>query len=63
MHQARAAKMSVLRDKTTATVQFRRAFQQIASLLLTPRLATSDSIVIKSRCGRLVARFCDTPSE
>src|SRR5512133_1523881 len=29
-----AAKMSVLRDKTTATVQFRRALEQIAILLL-----------------------------
>ena len=32
-----AAKMSVLRDKTTATVQFRRAVEQIAILLLTQR--------------------------
>jgi uracil phosphoribosyltransferase len=59
MHQARgagnvhvlehplvAAKMSVLRDKTTATVQFRRALEQIAILLLAeaskhwPTLAT-----------------------
>jgi uracil phosphoribosyltransferase len=34
-HSLVAAKMSVLRDKTTATVQFRRALEQIAILLLT----------------------------
>jgi uracil phosphoribosyltransferase len=34
-HSLVAAKMSVLRDKTTATVQFRRALEQIALLLLT----------------------------
>src|SRR5438270_11629745 len=33
-HSRVAAKMSVLRDKTTATVQFRRALEQIAILLL-----------------------------
>ena len=33
-HSLVAAKMSVLRDKTTATVQFRRALEQIAILLL-----------------------------
>jgi uracil phosphoribosyltransferase len=45
-HSLIAAKMSVLRDKTTATVQFRGALEQIAILLLTeaskhwPTLAT-----------------------
>jgi len=45
-HPLVAAKMSVLRDKTTATVQFRRALEQIAILLLAeaskhwPTLAT-----------------------
>jgi uracil phosphoribosyltransferase len=45
-HSLVAAKMSVLRDKTTATVQFRGALEQIAILLLTeasklwPTLAT-----------------------
>jgi uracil phosphoribosyltransferase len=34
-HSLVAAKMSVLRDKTTTTVQFRRALEQIAILLLT----------------------------
>jgi len=34
-HSLIAAKMSVLRDKTTATAQFRRALEQIAILLLT----------------------------
>ena len=34
-HSLVAAKMSVLRDKTTATVQFRRALEQVAILLLT----------------------------
>jgi uracil phosphoribosyltransferase len=34
-HSLIAAKMSVLRDKTTATMQFRRALEQIAILLLT----------------------------
>ena len=34
-HSLVAAKMSVLRDKTTATVQFRRTLEQIAILLLT----------------------------
>jgi uracil phosphoribosyltransferase len=34
-HSLAAAKMSVLRDKTTATVHFRRALEQIAILLLT----------------------------
>jgi uracil phosphoribosyltransferase len=33
-HSLIAAKMSVLRDKTTSTVQFRRALEQIAILLL-----------------------------
>ena len=33
-HSLVAAKMSVLRDKTTSTVQFRRALEQIAILLL-----------------------------
>jgi len=33
-HSLVAAKMSVLRDKTTATVQFRRTLEQIAILLL-----------------------------
>jgi uracil phosphoribosyltransferase len=33
-HSLVAAKMSVLRDKTTTTVQFRRALEQIAILLL-----------------------------
>jgi uracil phosphoribosyltransferase len=32
-HSLVAAKMSVLRDKTTATVQFRRTLGQIAILL------------------------------
>jgi uracil phosphoribosyltransferase len=45
-HSLVAAKMSVLRDKTTATVQFRGALEQIGILLLTeaskhwPTLAT-----------------------
>jgi uracil phosphoribosyltransferase len=45
-HSLVAAKMSVLRDKTTATMQFRCALEQIAILLLTeaskhwPTLAT-----------------------
>lgn len=34
-HSLVAAKMSVLRDKTTGTAQFRRALEQIAILLLT----------------------------
>src|SRR5438132_4642875 len=34
-HSLVAAKMSVLRDKTTASVQFRGALEQIAVLLLT----------------------------
>lgn len=34
-HSLVAAKMSVLRDKTTGTAQFRRALEQIANLLLT----------------------------
>ena len=34
-HSLVAAKMSVLRDKTTVTVQFRCALEQIAILLLT----------------------------
>jgi uracil phosphoribosyltransferase len=34
-HSLVAAKMSVLRDKTTATVQFRGALEQLAILLLT----------------------------
>ena len=34
-HSLVAAKMSVLRDNTTATVQFRRVLEQIAILLLT----------------------------
>ena len=34
-HSLVAAKMSVLRDKTTATLQFRCALEQIAILLLT----------------------------
>jgi len=34
-HSLIAAKMSVLRDKTTTTLQFRRALEQVAILLLT----------------------------
>ncbi|PYL47079.1 MAG: uracil phosphoribosyltransferase [Verrucomicrobia bacterium] len=39
-HSLVAAKMSVLRDKTTATVQFRRALEQIAILLLAVEINT-----------------------
>jgi len=46
-HSLVAAKMSVLRDKTTTTVQFRRTLEPIAILLL-----TGGSKNLADACGR-----------
>ena len=57
-----AAKMSVLRDKTTGTAQFRRALEQIAILLLTeaskhwPALAIEIETPLAPMTGATLAR-------
>ena len=57
-----AAKMSVLRDKTTGTAQFRRALEQIAILLLTeaskhwPTLAIEIETPLAPMTGATLAR-------
>lgn len=61
-HSLVAAKMSVLRDKTTATVQFRRALEQIAILLLTqaskgwPIIATEIQTPLAGMTGTKLAQ-------
>ena len=61
-HSLVAAKMSVLRDKTTATAQFRRALEQIAVLLLTeasklwPTLATEIETPLAPMTGATLAQ-------
>jgi uracil phosphoribosyltransferase len=61
-HSLVAAKMSVLRDKTTATVQFRGALEQIAILLLTeaskhwPTLATEIETPLAPMTGATLAQ-------
>jgi uracil phosphoribosyltransferase len=61
-HSLVAAKMSVLRDKTTATLQFRRALEQIAILLLTqaskdwPIVATEIETPLSGMTGRKLAQ-------
>jgi uracil phosphoribosyltransferase len=61
-HSLVAAKMSVLRDKTTATVQFRSALEQIAILLLTeaskhwPTLATEIETPLAPMTGATLAQ-------
>lgn len=61
-HSLVAAKMSVLRDKTTATVQFRGALEQIAILLLTeaskhwPTLATEFETPLAPMTGATLAQ-------
>ena len=61
-HSLVAAKMSVLRDKTTATVQFRRALEQIAILLLSeaskhwPTLATEIETPLGPMTGAKLSR-------
>jgi uracil phosphoribosyltransferase len=61
-HSLVAAKMSVLRDKTTATVQFRSALEQIAILLLTevskhwPTLATKIETPLAPMTGATLAQ-------
>jgi uracil phosphoribosyltransferase len=61
-HSLVAAKMSVLRDKTTATVQFRGALEQIAILLLTeaskhwPTLATEIETPLARMTGATLAQ-------
>jgi uracil phosphoribosyltransferase len=61
-HSLVAAKMSVLRDKTTATVQFRDALEQIAILLLTeaskhwPTLATEFETPLAPMTGATLAQ-------
>jgi len=61
-HYLVAAKMSVLRDKTTATVQFRGALEQIAILLLTeaskhwPTLATEIETPLAPMTGATLAQ-------
>jgi len=61
-HSLVAAKMSVLRDKTTGTAQFRRALEQIAILLLTeaskhwPTLAIEIETPLAPMTGATLAR-------
>jgi len=61
-HSLVAAKMSVLRDKTTGTAQFRRALEQIAILLLTeaskhwPALAIEIETPLAPMTGATLAR-------
>jgi uracil phosphoribosyltransferase len=61
-HSLAAAKMSVLRDKTTGTAQFRRALEQIAILLLTeaskgwPTLASEIETPLAPMTGATLAR-------
>ena len=61
-HSLVAAKMSVLRDKTTGTAQFRRALEQIAILLLTetskdwPTLAIEIETPLGSMTGAILSR-------
>ena len=61
-HSLVAAKMSVLRDKTTATVQFRGAFEQIAIVLLTeaskhwPTLVTEFETPLAPMTGATLAQ-------
>jgi uracil phosphoribosyltransferase len=61
-HSLVAAKMSVLRDKTTATVQFRGALEQIAILLLSeaskhwPTLATEFETPLAPMTGATLAQ-------
>ena len=61
-HSLVAAKMSVLRDKTTGTAQFRRALEQIAILLLTkaskdwPTFASEIETPLAPMTGATLAR-------
>ena len=61
-HSLVAAKMSVLRDKTTATVQFRGALEQIAIVLLTeaskhwPTLVTEFETPLAPMTGATLAQ-------
>src|ERR1700704_4053184 len=61
-HSLVAAKMSVLRDKTTGTAQFRRALEQTAILLLTkasedwPTLASEIETPLAPMTGATLAR-------
>lgn len=61
-HSLVAAKMSVLRDKTTGTAQFRRALEQIAILLLNeaskdwPTLASEIETPLAAMTGATLAR-------
>ena len=61
-HSLVAAKMSVLRDKTTGTAQFRRALEQIAILLLIkaskdwPTLASEIETPLAPMTGATLAR-------
>ena len=61
-HSLVAAKMSVLRDKTTATVQFRGALEQIAIVLLTeaskhwPTLVTEFETPLAPMTGAALAQ-------
>ena len=58
-HTLVVAKMSVLRDKTTATVQFRRTLEQIAILLLTEVSKSDRHVRSKSRRN---LRQCAAPA-
>ena len=61
-HSLVAAKMSVLRDKTTGTAQFRRALEQLAVLLLTkaskdwPTFASEIETPLAPMTGATLAR-------
>src|SRR3989475_9126680 len=61
-HSLVAAKMSVLRDKTTGTAQFRGALEQIAILLLTeaskdwPTLASEIETPLAPMRGAILMR-------
>jgi uracil phosphoribosyltransferase len=61
-HSLVAAKMSVLRDKTTGTAQFRRALEQLAILLLTeaskdwPTLTSEIETPLAPMAGTMLAR-------